>query len=40
MVKQYQPKAFIIENVPGMATLYKGQIKEEILKRFEKWVTT
>lgn len=36
MVKQYQPKAFIIENVPGMATLYKGQIKEEILKRFEK----
>lgn len=34
MVKQYQPKAFIIENVPGMATLYKGQIKDEILKRF------
>lgn len=34
MVKQYQPKAFIIENVPGMATLYEGQIKEEILRRF------
>ena len=34
MVKQYKPKAIIIENVPGMATLYKGQIKEEILKRF------
>ena len=34
MVKQYQPKAFIIENVPGMATLYKGQIKEEVIKRF------
>ena len=34
MVKQYQPKAFIIENVPVMSTLYKGQIKEEILKRF------
>lgn len=33
-VKQYNPKAFIIENVPGMATLYKGEIKEEILKRF------
>ena len=33
-VKQYQPKAFIIENVPGMATLYEGQIKEEILRRF------
>lgn len=34
MVKQYQPKAFIIENVPGMATLYKGQIKDEVLRRF------
>lgn len=34
VVKQYTPKAFIIENVPGMATLYKGQIKDEILKRF------
>ena len=34
IVKQYQPKAFIIENVPGMATLYKGQIKNEILRRF------
>lgn len=36
MVKQYNPKAFIIENVPGMATLYEGQIKEEILRRFRK----
>lgn len=36
IVKQYKPKAFIIENVPGMATLYKGQIKEEILRRFKK----
>ena len=36
MVKQYKPKAFIIENVPGMATLYEGQIKDEILKRFRK----
>jgi DNA (cytosine-5)-methyltransferase 1 len=34
MVKQYQPKGFIIENVPGMATLYEGQIKDEILRRF------
>lgn len=34
IVKQYKPKAFIIENVPGMATLYEGQIKEEILRRF------
>ena len=36
IVKQYQPKAFIIENVPGMATLYQGQIKNEILERFRK----
>lgn len=36
MVKQYRPKAFIIENVPGMATLYGGQIKDGILKRFRK----
>ena len=34
MVKQYQPKGFIIENVPGMATMYKGQVKEEVLRRF------
>lgn len=36
MVKQYNPKGFIIENVPGMATLYNGEIKDEILKRFRK----
>lgn len=35
-VKIFQPKAFIIENVPGMATLYNGEIKNEILKRFDK----
>ena len=34
MVRQYKPKGFIIENVPGMATMYKGQIKDEILRRF------
>ena len=34
MVKQFKPKGFVIENVPGMATLYNGEIKEEILKRF------
>lgn len=34
MVRQYQPKGFVIENVPGMATLYDGQIKNEILRRF------
>lgn len=35
MVRQYNPKGFIIENVPGMATLYNGQIKDEILRRFD-----
>ena len=35
VVRQYRPKAFIIENVPGMATLYNGEIKKEILKRFK-----
>lgn len=36
VVRQFRPKGFIIENVPGMATLYKGQIKDEILRRFRK----
>ena len=35
-VQIFKPKAFVIENVPGMATLYKGEIKNEILSRFEK----
>ena len=34
IVKKLHPKAFIIENVPGMATLYHGQVKTEIIKRF------
>ena len=34
MVKLYNPKGFIIENVPGMETLYNGEIKGEILRRF------
>lgn len=35
MVRQYQPKGFIIENVPGMATMYDGQVKDEVLRRFK-----
>ena len=35
-VRRYKPRAFMIENVPGMATLYKGEVKDEILKRFHK----
>lgn len=33
-IKKYKPKAIVIENVPGMATLYKGEIHAEILNRF------
>jgi DNA (cytosine-5)-methyltransferase 1 len=35
-VKEFKPKAFVIENVTGMATLYGGQVKNEILKRFDE----
>lgn len=33
-VRRYQPQAFLIENVPGMANLYKGAVKDEIVRRF------
>lgn len=33
-VAHFQPKAFMIENVPGMAKLYGGEVKEEIIRRF------
>ncbi|GBE05774.1 modification methylase BspRI [bacterium BMS3Abin10] len=32
----FRPKAFIIENVPGLISLYKGQIKDRIIYEFEK----
>jgi len=35
-VKVFSPKAFVIENVTGMATLYNGEIKKEIENRFTK----
>lgn len=34
-VEHFQPKAFLIENVPGMATLYKGAVKQQIINTFE-----
>lgn len=34
MVKQFRPLGFIIENVPGMANMYDGQVKDEVLRRF------
>lgn len=33
-VKKIKPKAFLIENVPGLVNLYGGQIKDEIVRRF------
>ena len=33
-VRRYSPKAFMIENVPGMASLYNGEVKDEIIRRF------
>ncbi len=33
-VKRLSPKAFVLENVPGMGTLYNGAIKEEVIRRF------
>ncbi|UCB56725.1 MAG: DNA cytosine methyltransferase [Candidatus Omnitrophota bacterium] len=36
LVKELKPRAFLIENVPGIMSLYKGQIKDEIIGRFSK----
>jgi DNA (cytosine-5)-methyltransferase 1 len=36
MVGSLKPKAFLVENVPGLVGLYKGMIKDEIIKRFEQ----
>lgn len=35
-VRRYNPKAFLIENVPGMANLYKGAVRDEIIRRFSE----
>lgn len=34
-VRKFKPKAFLIENVPGIATLYKGAVKKQIINTFE-----
>jgi DNA (cytosine-5)-methyltransferase 1 len=36
VVKLASPKAFIIENVPGLANLYGGSVKNDIYKTFQK----
>lgn len=34
--KVFNPQAFVLENVPGLAALYKGKVKDEIVKSFSK----
>lgn len=34
-VERFKPKAFLIENVPGIATLYNGIVKQQIINTFE-----
>lgn len=33
LVEEIKPKAFVIENVPGLGSLFGGQIKDSILKK-------
>lgn len=35
-IKELKPKAFLLENVPGVARLYGGKIKDEIIYRLTK----
>ena len=35
-VKKIKPKAFLIENVTGLAIMYGGKVKDEIIKRLSK----
>lgn len=34
LVEEIKPKAFVIENVPGLVSLFGGQIKDSIIKKF------
>jgi DNA (cytosine-5)-methyltransferase 1 len=34
LVNEIQPKAFVIENVPGLVGLFGGQIKDSIIEKF------
>lgn len=33
-VEAFRPKAFLVENVPGLVNMYKGQVKDKIIERF------
>ncbi len=34
IVKELEPKYFVLENVPGIISLFKGEIKNQIIKEF------
>ena len=34
LVQEIKPKAFVIENVPGIISLFNGEVKDNIIKRF------
>jgi len=36
LVKEIQPKAFVVENVPGLVRLFNGTIKDSIINEFKK----
>lgn len=36
LVEEIKPKAFVIENVPGIISLFNGEVKENIIKKFTK----
>ena len=36
VVKELAPAAFVIENVRGMASLYGGQVRDEVVRRFAR----
>ncbi len=36
LVQEIQPEAFVIENLPGLITLFNGQIKDSIIDKFTK----
>lgn len=36
LVEEIKPKAFVIENVPGLVSLFDGQIKDSIIEKFTK----
>lgn len=35
LVREIMPRAFVIENVPGLVALFKGEVKDNIIRCFE-----